>query len=52
MLTPEVLIGAYCRGIFPMAMDKRDEIGWFSPDPRAVIPWTTTFMSRTACVGR
>ena len=26
------------RGIFPMAVDKRGRIGWFSPDPRAVIP--------------
>ena len=24
--------------MFPMAMDNRGEIGWFSPDPRGVIP--------------
>lgn len=43
MLTPEVLLTAYCRGIFPMAMDKRGEIGWFSPNPRAVIPLDDRF---------
>ena len=33
----DLLLEAYCRGIFPMAMDD-GEIGWFSPDPRAIIP--------------
>jgi leucyl/phenylalanyl-tRNA--protein transferase len=28
---------AYSQGIFPMAMDK-GEIGWFSPDPRGILP--------------
>jgi leucyl/phenylalanyl-tRNA---protein transferase len=32
-----LLIEAYSRGVFPMAMDD-GEIGWFSPDPRGVIP--------------
>jgi len=32
------VLNAYRRGIFPMAVDKRGRIGWFSPDPRAVIP--------------
>jgi len=43
MLTPEILLAAYCRGIFPMAISKQDEIGWFSPDPRAVIPLDDRF---------
>jgi leucyl/phenylalanyl-tRNA--protein transferase len=38
MLTPEILLAAYCRGIFPMAINEQAEIGWFSPDPRGVIP--------------
>ena len=38
MLEPELLLDAYRRGIFPMAVDKRGTIGWFSPDPRAIIP--------------
>jgi leucyl/phenylalanyl-tRNA---protein transferase len=37
MIPPDLLLDAYCRGIFPMAMED-GEIGWFSPDPRAVIP--------------
>ena len=37
-ITPEVLLRAYACGIFPMAVDKRGRIGWFSPDPRAK-PW-------------
>jgi len=36
-INPEFLLQAYQMGIFPMAMDG-GEIGWFSPDPRGVIP--------------
>ena len=36
-LTPELIVAAYCRGIFPMA-DEGGELGWYSPDPRAVFP--------------
>lgn len=43
MLKPELLLTAYQRGIFPMAVDKRGRIGWFSPDPRAVIPLDDRF---------
>lgn len=37
-IRPAILIAAYRGGMFPMAMDNRGEIGWFSPDPRGVIP--------------
>jgi len=37
MIPPEVLLEAYRMGVFPMAMDG-GEIGWFSPDPRGIIP--------------
>ncbi len=37
MLSPELLIHAYRSSVFPMAMDG-GEIGWFSPDPRTIIP--------------
>jgi leucyl/phenylalanyl-tRNA--protein transferase len=43
MLETEVLLEAYRRGIFPMAVDKRGTIGWFSPDPRAIIPLDARF---------
>jgi leucyl/phenylalanyl-tRNA--protein transferase len=43
MLEPDLLLTAYQRGIFPMAIDKRGRIGWFSPDPRAIIPLDDRF---------
>jgi leucyl/phenylalanyl-tRNA---protein transferase len=51
MLEPELLLSAYRRGVFPMAINtdkrvgsaRRVEIGWFSPDPRAVIPLDERF---------
>ena len=36
-INPGFLLQAYRIGIFPMAMEQ-GEIGWFSPDPRGVIP--------------
>jgi leucyl/phenylalanyl-tRNA--protein transferase len=39
-LDPALLIRAYREGIFPMGMDD-GEIGWFSPDPRGVLPLDT-----------
>ena len=38
MLDTDLLLSAYRNGIFPMAVNKRGDIGWFSPDPRAIIP--------------
>ncbi|AKU92060.1 leucyl/phenylalanyl-tRNA--protein transferase [Vulgatibacter incomptus] len=37
-LTPELIVSAYCRGVFPMADEITSEIGWYSPDPRAIFP--------------
>ena len=36
-LTPDLLIAGYCQGLFPMAGDD-GEIGWYDPNPRAIIP--------------
>jgi leucyl/phenylalanyl-tRNA--protein transferase len=36
-IDPMLLVQAYREGIFPMAMED-DEIGWFSPDPRGILP--------------
>jgi leucyl/phenylalanyl-tRNA--protein transferase len=36
--TPELLIRAYTRGIFPMVDSRSGEIVWLSPDPRAILP--------------
>lgn len=43
MLEPELLLNAYRNGIFPMAVNDTGEIGWFSPDPRAIIPLDDRF---------
>jgi leucyl/phenylalanyl-tRNA--protein transferase len=43
VLETDLLLDAYRQGIFPMAVDKRGTIGWFSPDPRAVIPLDERF---------
>ena len=37
MIPPNILLGAYSMGYFPMA-DKYANISWYSPDPRAIIP--------------
>ena len=37
MIQPELLLQGYRLGVFPMAMED-DSIGWFSPNPRAIIP--------------
>jgi leucyl/phenylalanyl-tRNA---protein transferase len=41
-LEPELLLSAYASGIFPMAMESGD-LGWFSPDPRGLIPLDDRF---------
>lgn len=38
-ITPELLLNAYANGYFPMADGRKsDEIGWYSPDPRGILP--------------
>ena len=37
-LTTELLLKGYRTGVFPMAINLRGDIAWFSPDPRAIIP--------------
>jgi leucyl/phenylalanyl-tRNA--protein transferase len=37
MIPSSLLVRAYRAGIFPMGMDE-GEIGWFSPDPRGILP--------------
>jgi leucyl/phenylalanyl-tRNA--protein transferase len=38
-ITPQLVLSAYCQGLFPMADGREGEIGWYSPDPRAVQPF-------------
>jgi leucyl/phenylalanyl-tRNA--protein transferase len=37
-LEPGTLLEAYRRGLFPMPLDTDGPIGWWSPDPRGVLP--------------
>ena len=36
IIEPDFLLMAYCTGYFPMADPETGEIGWYSPDPRAI----------------
>lgn len=40
VLDPGLLVHAYRQGIFPMGMED-GTIGWFSPDPRGILPLET-----------
>lgn len=37
-LTPELLIRAYCAGVFPMGDPESETIRWYAPDPRGILP--------------
>ena len=37
-LRPETVIAAYRRGIFPMGVSGTSLLGWWSPDPRGILP--------------
>jgi leucyl/phenylalanyl-tRNA---protein transferase len=38
VLSTEMLLTGYRNAAFPMAINPRGDIAWFSPDPRAIIP--------------
>lgn len=44
MIEPALLVHAYRQGVFPMAMED-GEIGWFSPDPRGILPLDAVHLS-------
>lgn len=45
LLTPNLLLSAYCQGIFPMAHDD-GRIYWYDPDPRTILPLDTFHVPR------
>ncbi len=47
LLTPDLLISAYANGYFPMPHPETEEICWFHPDPRAIIPLENFHVSRS-----
>jgi leucyl/phenylalanyl-tRNA--protein transferase len=44
-LEPETLLAAYRRGLFPMPVG--DLLGWWSPDPRGILPLDGFHVSRS-----
>jgi leucyl/phenylalanyl-tRNA--protein transferase len=45
-LSPGTLLAAYRRGLFPMPLTRAD-LGWWSPDPRGVLPLAGLHVSRS-----
>jgi leucyl/phenylalanyl-tRNA---protein transferase len=38
VLSPDLVLAAYRRGLFPMGDPRGGEVGWYEADPRGVIP--------------
>jgi len=47
VIEPQILLGAYASGYFPMADSCKGEVRWYSPDPRAIIPLEGLKISRS-----
>ncbi len=50
-LEPGTLLAAYRHGLFPMPFRKR-QVGWWSPDPRGIIPLDGLIVSRSLRASR
>lgn len=46
-LEPGTLLRAYRTGLFPMPLGRRGPVGWWSPDPRGVLPLRDLRRSRS-----
>jgi len=46
-LEPGTLLAAYGRGLFPMPLGDQQVMGWWSPDPRGIIPLDNLRISRS-----
>lgn len=46
-LEPGTVLAAYRRGLFPMPLGTHGPVGWWSPDPRAVLPVDGLRVSRS-----
>lgn len=46
-LEPGTLLNAYRNGLFPMPLSGRRPIGWWSPDPRGILPLDGLRVSRS-----
>jgi leucyl/phenylalanyl-tRNA--protein transferase len=46
-LEPGTLLAAYRAGLFPMPVSRRGPVGWWSPDPRGVLPLSGLRVTRS-----
>jgi leucyl/phenylalanyl-tRNA--protein transferase len=46
-LEPGTVLAAYRAGLFPMPLSRRGAVGWWSPDPRGVLPLPDLRVSRS-----
>jgi leucyl/phenylalanyl-tRNA--protein transferase len=46
-ITPELILEAYAGGFFPMAEKRDAPVGWYSPDPRTILPLDRFHVSRS-----
>jgi leucyl/phenylalanyl-tRNA--protein transferase len=46
-LEPGTLLGAYRHGVFPMPIGPRGPMGWWSPDPRGILPLDGLVVARS-----
>jgi len=46
-LEPATLLTAYAHGLFPMRLARGGPLGWWSPDPRGVVPLDAVRVSRS-----
>ncbi len=46
-LEPGTLLAAYRAGLFPMPLGRTEKLGWWSPDPRGVIPLEALRVTRS-----
>jgi leucyl/phenylalanyl-tRNA--protein transferase len=52
VITPDMVLSAYRAGAFPMADGRHGRLGWFSPDPRALLPLDDRFRVRRSLAKR
>lgn len=46
-LRPATLLAAYAQGLFPMRLARGGPLGWWSPDPRGIVPLDGVHISRS-----
>jgi len=46
-MSPQLVLWAYQRGVFPMADSRRGRVDWYCPDPRAILPLDAMHVPRS-----